>query len=138
MKRIYFTTVMVIITGLLFGCAGIQIGQQAEDVALKSAARIAGYELAIKNSTLAGQSLTVAKAILVAANGNAPDTAELFKSGVALLVGKIGDPIIAAYISDVVSLIKFQGPDVSFSLQNAAIKTALEGFIEGIILAGGK
>lgn len=138
MRRIYLAAAIVIITGFCFGCAGIQVNQQVEDVALKSAARIAGYEFATKNKDLAGQALPIAKAILSAANNDAPDTGDLLKSSAKLLTGKIGDPIIAASISDVVSLIKYQGADVSLSMQNAEIKAALEGFIEGISLAVGK
>jgi PBP1b-binding outer membrane lipoprotein LpoB len=111
------------------GCAGIQL-TGAENVALKSAARIAGYKIAQNNPVLAAQALPYAKTLLASDSTQLANI--LWPAAVTLLLEKTNDPLLVATIDDVLILIEANLPPQEIKADN--IKIALAAFVEGIEL----
>jgi PBP1b-binding outer membrane lipoprotein LpoB len=117
---------------LLAGCSGLQL-TNVENVALKAAARTAGYKIAQNNPEMTALAVTYAKGIL-ATKDNTELTAVLWPSAVKLITEQTGaDPLIAASVADVLSLIEVDAATPEIKAEN--IRIALAVFIEGAELA---
>jgi|GEM_PF-2209451 len=122
----------VFIAASLMGC--LEVGSTASDVVIKSGARVAGYSLAQKNPALAAVILPQAQTLLAAASGDQTQFVNvLFPAAVALLSQNTNDPLIAASIADVLSLISV---DATVPIKAGFMKAAVQGFAEGLTLAG--
>jgi len=131
MKKALSILTVVIAAMFIVGCAGLHLNSN-ENIALKSAARIAGYKIAQNNTELAAQALPYAKALL-ATEDSAKLTNSLWPAAVKLIQEKINDPLIAASIVDVLSLVQVDAGTMDINAGN--IKITLAAFIEGIELA---
>lgn len=128
---------LILIIAFLFlaGCSGIQFNT-AENVALKVAARTAGYKVSQTNPELAALALPYAKGIL-AAKDNAELTDVLWPVAIKLITEKtVADPLVAASVADVLSLIDVPAATPEIKAEN--IRVALSAFVEGVELAGVK
>ncbi len=125
---------IIVLAFVAAGCQGIAINPQAENVLIKSAARIAGYKLARQNPELAAVVAPQAETLLAAAT--TADPAQfvdvLYPAAASLLMKKIDDPVLAATVADCISLIQ---TDADVPVKSAQIQAGLQGFIEGLALA---
>jgi len=118
--------------GLIAGC--LDTGK-LDSVAIRSAARVAGYTLAQENPALAAVALPQAQTLLAAADGDEVQFSEiLFPAAVALLQRNNDNPLVAAAISDLIGLIEADG--LSTGVRADMMKTAVQGFTEGLMMAG--
>jgi hypothetical protein len=126
---------MVLILAFLFlaGCSGWQLNN-AENVALKAAARTAGYKISQNNPEFSALALPYAKGML-AAKDNAELTDVLWPVAVKFIEEKTGaDPLLAASVADVLSLIDVDAAAPEIKAEN--IRIALAAFVDGVELAG--
>lgn len=124
--------VAVFIAISLVGC--LDVGSTASDVMIKAGARVAGYSLAQDNPALAAVILPQAQTLLAAASGDQAQFVDvLFPAAVALLTKNTNDPLIAASIADVLSLVSI---DATVPIKAGFMKAAVQGFAEGITLSG--
>lgn len=128
---IYITAVCLAV--FLIGCLD---EKAVNTVAIKSAARVAGYTLAQDNPELAVVALPQAQTLLAAADGDEVQFTEvLFPAAVALLQKGNDNPLIAASISDLIGLVE-AGDNVSVPVRAEMMRAAVQGFSEGIMLYG--
>jgi hypothetical protein len=114
------------------GCTGtqIQIDQDSKEVIAKIAGRRAGIELAKEYPDVADQVNTVCQEIIAQEK---PDLISIAVGSLSsLLAAELDDPLLAADISDILSMIKIE-PDIEISPdQMAVIKAVAEGLASGI------
>ena len=128
--KIYFLVILTVM--FLAGCSGLQL-TNAENVALKVAARTAGYKIAHNNPELAALALPYAKGIL-ATKDNTELIDNIWPAAVKLVTEQTGaDPLIAASVADVLSLIEVDAATPEIQAEN--IRIALAAFVEGVELA---
>lgn len=136
MKKAFAVILAVVIGAVLIGCVD---DSAVGTVAIKSGARVAGYSLAKDNPVLAAAVLPQAQTLLAAANGDPEQFVEtLFPAAVAMLQKEVGDnALVAASIADVLTLVESgDAPQVTDEKRAELMKTAVQGFSEGIMLAG--
>ena len=123
---------LLIISFALISCIStqVQIDQGSQEVIAKITGRRVGYELAKKYPDVAREILALSKAIIVV---NEPDIITIIVNRVAtILTCEIADPLLAADISDILSLIKIE-TDIGITTEQMAISKAVaEGLISGI------
>jgi hypothetical protein len=122
----------LIISFAVVGCAGteVQIEQDGQEVIAKITGRRVGSEIAKKYPDIAREVLALSKAIIVA------DEADIIAIVVdrlaVVLSAEVSDPLLAADINDVLSLIKIE-TDVGITTeQMTIIKAVAEGLVSGI------
>jgi len=137
MKRKFRIIAAVSLMTLLAGCLliGCLDTGKLDTVAIRSAARVAGYTLAQENPALATVALPQAQTLLAAADGDEVQFTEiLFPAAVALLQKNVDDPLIAASIADLIGIIEADG--LSTGIRADMMKVAVQGFTEGLMMAG--
>lgn len=124
---------LILVMFFLAGCSGVQISNEGiQALAIKDTAMILGYKLAQSNPDLAKNAGPYAASMLVAAEAGKLDIA-VWQEAVALLSKNVSeDPLTAALITDVVSLVKINDSTVSVPVRLAYATPALTGFITGL------
>ena len=114
----------------------VEIDQESQEIIAKITGRRAGYELAKEYPVIADQVNTVCAEII------ATESADLIvvaaKQLVIVLTAEIDDPLLAADITDILTLIKIESGVEITEEQIAVIKAAARGLSAGIEIRGGK
>lgn len=138
MKKKLAGIILAMIMFLMTGCADIQeyiqIDQESQEVIARITGRRAGYELAKEYPIIAGQVNTVCTKIIATEN---PDIiAVATKQLVIVLTAEIDDPLLAADITDILTLIKIESGVEMTETQIAVIKAVAGGLSAGIEVGG--
>lgn len=128
----YMFMLFLVISFAVVGCAGteVQIDQDGQEVIAKITGRRVGSEIAKKYPDIAREVLALSKAIIVA---DEPDIIAIVVDRLAVVLSaEVSDPLLAADINDVLSLIKIE-TDVGITTEQMTnIKAVAEGLVSGI------
>jgi len=135
LRKCMFMFLVVIFT--LAGCAGsqIQIDQDGQETIAKIAGRRAGSELAKEYPDVAEHVYAACQDIV---SQDEPDSISIAVNRLTaiMMAEEIDDPLLAADISDILSMIKIE-PGIEITLdQMAIIKAVAEGLASGIEIQG--
>ena len=126
----------LIVIFAVVGCAGgqIQIDQDGQEVIAKIAGRRAGHELAKEYPGIAVEVHAACQEIVAQ---NEPDLVGIAVNRLVavMLAAEIDDPLLAADISDILSMIRIEpGVEITEN-QMVIIKAVAEGLVSGIGMA---
>ena len=134
MKKKLAGIVLAMVMFLMVGCAAIQehvqIDQDSQEIIAKITGRRAGYELAKEYPVIADQVKTVCMEIIATEDTDLIVVAT--KQLAIALTAEIDDPLLAADITDILTLIKIESGVEITENQIAVIKAAAEGLVSGI------
>lgn len=140
MKKKLAGIVLAMVMFLMVGCAAIQeyvqVDQESQEIIAKITARRAGYELAKEYPVIANQVNTVCAEII--ATEGADLIVVAVKQLVIALTAEIDDPLLAADITDILTLIKIESGIEITGEQIAVIKAVARGLSVGIAIGGVK
>lgn len=134
MKRLS-VVFLVIAMFLAMGCATgqVQMSPESQEAIAKITARRVGYELEKSYPDISHEVLAMSKAILIE---DEPDIITIVADRLAIiLIAEIGDPLLAADISDILELIEVETGVEITAEQMAVIKAVAEGLVSGIEIA---
>lgn len=139
MKRFSLANVLVFVLLLAIGCAtdgqAPVTNQESKELIAKISGRRIGAELQKNHPDAASEVYTLCCEITISNEADVVDTA--IKRLIKVLADEIGDPLLAADISDLLELLKII-PDIEIAPdQLAIIVAAAKGLISGIELQGG-
>ena len=134
MKKKLAGIVLTMVMFLMVGCATIQeyvqIDQDSQEIIAKITGRRAGYELAKEYPVIADQVKTVCMEIMATEDTDLIVVATK-QLAIALIAG-LDDPLLAADITDILTLIKIESGVEITENQIAVIKITAEGLVSGI------
>ena len=134
MKKKLAGIVLAMVMFLMVGCAAIQehvqIDQDSQEIIAKITGRRAGYELAKEYPVIADQVKTVCMEIIATEDTDLIVVAT--KQLAIALTAEIDDPLLAADITDILTLIKIESGVEITENQIAVIRAAAEGLVSGI------
>lgn len=134
MKKKLAGIVLTMVMFLMVGCTTIQeyvqIDQDSQEIIAKITGRRAGYELAKEYPVIADQVKTVCMEIMATEDTDLIVVATK-QLAIALIAG-LDDPLLAADITDILTLIKIESGVEITENQIAVIKITAEGLVSGI------
>lgn len=123
---------------LMVGCAAgqVQIDQDSQEIIAKITGRRTGFEIVKSHPDIAKEMSIVCQEII---SQSKPDLVIVaVNSLIAILGAEIDDPLLAADITDILTLIKIESGVEITEKQIAVIKTVAEGLSAGIEIGGGR
>ena len=140
MKKKLIGVGLAMVMLLMVGCATIQeyvqIDQESQEIIAKITGRRAGYELAKEYPVIANQVNTICMEIIATESTDLIIVAT--KKLVSVLAAKIDDPLLAADITDILTLIKIESGIEITEEQIAVVKAVAKGLSAGIAIGGVK
>lgn len=124
---------MIFAVCFILGCPGLQIQGNSQELVVKMSARHVGHKLAVENPDVALMLAPLAEMVLTSPTAYGGSLISQLR---AVAVNKIRDPLLKADISDLVGLIKIDGPTIAVS-QVRLIRAIANGLLEGINMKGG-
>ena len=125
--------IILILAWIMVGCVPgqVQVDQAGQEVIAKIAGRRAGYELAKEYPAIAVEVHAACQEIVAQ---DEPDLVGIAVNRliVVMLAAEIDDPLLAADISDILSMIRIE-PGIELTKnQMAVIKAVAKGLVSGI------
>lgn len=132
MKKIKLGILLSAILSFIFGCAAMEISNQFDSI--KMTGRHVGYEIENKHPGSGFEILGLSKAILVNPN---PDIVRIVidRLIVVLIAKEVANPLLAADIQEIATLIRIEKGIEPTDKHIRAIKSVAEGLISGIEIA---
>lgn len=132
-KSICFTLTMLFMLCSILGCSGLQLQGDSQELVAKMSARHVGHKLVTENPDIAKALVPLAEMVLISPTANGGDLISHLR---LIAVEKIHEPLLKADISDLLDMIKIDGPTVAVP-QVILIRAIATGLLEGINMKGG-